>query len=207
MRPLLIALIAATTLLMGCAFTTANLDIEHTEAEAHKGPMSRVEPTAFWIEPLEDQRKDKARIGYKRNGFGMETADVISKRPVPDIVRDALINTIRANDHTLSESEPQLLVRGEVTEFWYDLDVNFWTVEFMGSVSTHLKFINPQVDEVIYERAYDGNYNEKSAGGYHGTMERVIRRPSLPINGPRSPVKNLRLASVRQPYPIVCILR
>ena len=81
----ILALAASVALLQGCAFTPAQLEVQATPEVRVAGPLTGVEPVKFRATQLEDARQDKARIGWKKNGYGQNTADITTvnrKRPV-----------------------------------------------------------------------------------------------------------------------------
>lgn len=157
----------------GCAFTQADLDVHLDAPSARKGPLAEAPATAIEYAALADTRIDRARIGHKKNGFGQNTADVQALKPVVEIVRDALRLTFEANGHGTA-SPGAVRVEGEVTQFWFDTQTNFWTVEFMATVESKLKFVDVATGKPLHEGAYTGHYNEKSAGGYEKSWARVL---------------------------------
>ena len=158
----------------GCAFTRANLDVVYNQEKAKKGPLSSVKPLNVDMLEFIDKRSETDKIGYKRNGFGAKTADIVTKQPVAQIVRDALIAEFEKNGHVTSNSSKDIAITGEVTTFWFDMQINFATVEFMGTVGVNLSVVNRKTNEALLTQPYQGHYNEKSMGGYVGTWERVM---------------------------------
>ena len=77
--------------LSGCAFTQANLNVRYAEEQARKGPLSSVKPLNIEMGEFIDKRPETDKIGYKRNGFGQQTAKIVTTTPVPQIVREAII--------------------------------------------------------------------------------------------------------------------
>ena len=75
----------------GCAFTRADLNVAYDPQKAEKGPLSSVPPLNVSIHELKDSRIEKEKIGRKINGIGMETADIVTEKPVPEIMRSALM--------------------------------------------------------------------------------------------------------------------
>ncbi len=100
MRKLL--LLALVTLLQGCAFTDAHLDIAARPDANLKGPLLHVAPTSFDLQPLTDARSDTHRIGWKKNGYGSNTANILSNRPVTEVVVEAVSAGLRQNGHMVS---------------------------------------------------------------------------------------------------------
>jgi len=103
----------------------------------------------------------------------MEMSDIRPDEPVEDIVRDAIIIALKKNGHDAYGLGPRV-IEGEVRDFWFDTQMNFWTVEFMGSVACNVRVIDKTSEDVIYEGEYSGYYDEKSAAGYVNSWERVM---------------------------------
>ena len=168
-----LAVITAFLLLQACAFTDATLKVEHDSAVDITGPISEAGAIVFSAPQLNDARLDKARIGWKKNGYGMNTADITSEQPVDVIVADAIIDAIKDNGHSISE-DGQVRIIGTVDRFWFDTDINFWSLEFIGDVQCTLDFIDSASNTSIYRSSYSGNYKEKTAAGYVKTWTEVM---------------------------------
>lgn len=158
----------------GCAFTQANLNVKYDSQNARSGPLSSIKPVTVDIQEFTDARPEKYKIGYKRNGWGQQTADIITKKPVPEIVKEALSSEFLKNGHLVACKNNSLTISGEITSFWFDTQINFWTIEFMGTVGIELSVKAKETGGVLYKHAYQGHYNEKSMGGLDGTWERVM---------------------------------
>ncbi len=157
----------------GCAFTKANLNVAYDPTKAEKGPLSSVMPLKVNIPKLTDSRPNQNIIGRKINGIGMETADVVTKQPVPEITRAALVALFEKNGHLVKESGAQVTVDGEIKEFWLKLQMNVMTIEFMGTETLALN-VKDANQKTIYSREYQGYYDEKKAAGLNKTWERVM---------------------------------
>lgn len=173
----LIAVLPLTALLLlgGCAFTKSTLNVGYTDAMATRGPLSSVSPRRIDVGAFMDKRPEIERIGYKRNMYGQKTADIVTTKPVPDIVKDALAAEFRKNGHQLTTTaERDLVISGDVTTFWFEFQVNFWTVEFFGTSAVTLNVVDGKTGTTLLTRNYQGHYTEKSGGGLDGTWERVM---------------------------------
>ena len=166
-------LLLVVTLVQGCAFTTARLNIAARPATDFKGPLSQVAPMKFDIKPLEDARSDKARIGWKRNGFGQNTADILSTRPVTELVAEAIRAGLKQNGQTAGIPS-DINISGSVTRFWFEVKPNFWTIEFTGNVECDLEFVSNRTNQPIYKSRYSGTYTKKTGGGLEATWTEVM---------------------------------
>ena len=165
----------AVLLAQACALTDATLKVEHDTAVDITGPISEAGAIAFSAPQLEDARLDKARIGWKKNGYGMNMADITSEQPVDVIVENAIIDAIEDNGHSVVE-DGQVRITGTVDRFWFDTDINFWSVEFIGDVQCTLDFIDSATNKSIYQSSYSGNYKEKTGAGYVKTWTEVMSK-------------------------------
>ena len=165
----------AILLIQACAFTDATLKVEHDSAVDITGPISEVGGIVFTAPQLEDARLDKARIGWKKNGYGMNTADITSEQPVDVIIENAIIDAIKDNGHSMAENG-RVGITGTVNRFWFDTDMNFWTIEFIGDVQCTLDFIDSATNKSIYQSSYSGNYKEKTGAGYVKTWTEVMSK-------------------------------
>lgn len=170
-----ILVITAMLLLQACAFTDSTLKVEHDTAVDITGPISEAGVIAFSAPQLEDARLDKARIGWKKNGYGMNTADITSEQAVDVIVENAIIDAIKDNGHTVAD-DGRVRITGTVDRFWFDTDMNFWTVEFIGDVQCTLNFVDSATNTTIYSSSYSGTYKEKTAGGLEKTWTEVMSK-------------------------------
>jgi curli biogenesis system outer membrane secretion channel CsgG len=166
------SLLAGST--AGCALTPATLKLGYDDAKAARGPLATVQPLHVEVGTFVDKRPETDKIGYKRNGFGQKTANISSAKPVPDIIQEALTAEFTRNGHLKAAERKDLVLSGEVTTFWFDSQVNFWTVEFMGTVAITMNVVDGKTGAVVLIRSYQGHYNEKSGGGWTGTWERVM---------------------------------
>ena len=166
-------LIAVMLLTQACAFTDATLQVEHDDEANITGPISEAGSIVFSAPQLEDARLDKARIGWKKNGFGANTADITTEQPVDVIVENAILDAIKDNGHTVAENN-QVRITGTVDRFWFDTDVNFWSIEFIGDIQCTLELFDSETNAAIYSASYSGTYKEKTAAGYVKTWTEVM---------------------------------
>lgn len=170
-----LALAAIVALLQGCAFTPAKLDVQVNPATRVAGPLSDVEPIKFSQTQLEDARQDQARIGWKKNGFGQNTADITTEKPVDQIIESTIDKAIADSRHSLGD-DGTIQIAGTVDRFWFDTDMNFWTVTFIGEVACTLDFIDVRTKQSIYKSKYSGSYSVDKAGGLNKTWTEVMSK-------------------------------
>jgi hypothetical protein len=89
------------------------------------------------------------------------------------IVESAITDAIKDNGH-LIEDDGRVRISGTVDRFWFDMDVNAWSIEFIGDIQSTLEFVDTTTNSTIYKSTYSGNYREKTGAGYVKTWTEVM---------------------------------
>lgn len=173
MRILSIALF--TVLLQACAFSDAKLQVHHNDSADLRGPLSEVSNLSIAPPVLTDKRSDQARIGWKKNGFGQNTADITTEAPVGTIVKDAIEAGFSRNGHSILDNG-RVEIRGTIDSFWFEISTQFMAAEFIGAVSCSLTFYDKQSGEAFYSSSYSGSHAKKAGGGMKKSWEAVMSR-------------------------------
>ena len=171
----LFALLFSALLIQACAFTDATLSIAHDENANFTGPIEDLDSITFSNPDISDARTDQLRVGWKKNGYGQNTADILSDRPVTEILSQGLIAGLQQNGIEVG-SDGDVEIIGSVDTFWLETDMNFWTIEFTGDVQCTLKFLEPETGNELYSSNYTGSYSVKKGAGSKGTWEEVISK-------------------------------
>lgn len=171
-----IAVSIAVLLLAGCAFNDATLDVRPSADLRVAGPLGEVKSVAFSAPQLEDARLDRARIGWKKNGYGQNTADITTFAPPDEIVEAAVTKALTDTNHRVGGSDGDVQIVGTVDRMWFDVDVNFWTVKFIGDIQATLEFIDKATSKPIYKSRYTGSYNEAKGGGLEKTWTIIMNK-------------------------------
>src|SRR3989440_8404744 len=99
----------------GCA-RPSGLDVRYPEAGANRAMLASVESRRVEIKPVTDGRVDTTRIGSKPDNGG----DLVTSRPVADIVREALAVEIGKNGHAVVVSRSDGILAADVGEVLLD---------------------------------------------------------------------------------------
>lgn len=91
MKYVLISSLLFSIFVSGCAFTDAKLDVKYNETVATVGPLSSIEPVKIQVQKLQDNRPFLNKIGDKKNGIGMNCAEIATTSPVSDVIRDGIV--------------------------------------------------------------------------------------------------------------------
>jgi uncharacterized lipoprotein YajG len=146
MTPLILA--AALSTLAGCA----SLDIGYPETVANRARLASVAPRRVVVGPITDRRMDQTRIGAKpKNGDGITT-----KRPVADIVHEALVVELTKNGHVVVPAEGDIRVAVDVEDFWLDAAGHNATTQYVGRVALALAVTDERGGTTLVTRRYVG---------------------------------------------------
>jgi uncharacterized lipoprotein YajG len=146
MTPLILA--AALSTLAGCA----SLDIGYPETVANRARLASVAPRRVVVGPITDRRMDQTRIGAKpKNGDGITT-----KRPVADIVHEALVVELTKNGHVVVPAEGDIRVAVDVEDFWLDAAGHNATTQYIGRVALALAVTDERGGATLVTRRYVG---------------------------------------------------
>lgn len=167
-------LVAAAAMLGACAYGDAKLALGYDATTAKAGLLSEAPASTLYLADVEDRRVEKQRIGYKRNGFGAKTADIVSDRPPPELVKEALAEVLKKNNHQLGAASERYALKSSLSNFWFDYKTGFVSVEFYGQVQAELTLVDQQTGAALYTEVFDGYYSEKTGGGLKKTWQRVM---------------------------------
>ena len=145
---LVAGLVALLSLAAGCASRT--VDVGYPEAETKKALLANVAPRRVVVAPVTDRRGDKNRIGASpENGKPITTA-----RPVPDIVRDALVLEVGKNGHEVVAGPGDVIVAADVEEFWLDAVGRSASTQYVGRVAIAVSIADGPTGDRLWRRRY-----------------------------------------------------
>ena len=102
------------------------------------------------IRPVVDRRLDDTRIGpASKNGEAM-----VSRRPVADIVRDALAVELTRAGYSMVAEGGDVVLAPEVEEFWIDVVSGYKTTLYVGRVVIAVGVIDGGSGERVLARRY-----------------------------------------------------
>jgi uncharacterized lipoprotein YajG len=143
----LLALLAALPLLGGCSWISA-LDVRYPEKAVTPAMLASVAPRRVVVGTITDQRVDKARVGNKpKNGDA-----ILTRRPVTDIVREALVVELTKNGHAVVPEAGDIVLTADVEEFWLDAVGRNSTTLYVGRVAIAVMVASPTGSPLLARR-------------------------------------------------------
>jgi hypothetical protein len=155
----------------GCA---SLLDVRYPEAGATSALLSSTPSRRVAIGPVTDRRLDKTRIGATP-GSGDA---ILTRRPVDEIVREALAVEVARNGHTVVGDAGDLVIAADVEEFWLDAARRRSTTQYVGRVAIALVVVDPQTGTRLLTRRYVG-IKRRQAESDEDTARREVMDAAL----------------------------
>ena len=148
---LVVLLSLAALVSSGCA-RPSGLDVRYPEAGANRAMLASVERRRVEIKPVTDGRVDTTRIGSKPDKGG----DLVTSRPVADIVHEALAVEIGKNGHAVVAERSDVILAADVEEFWLDVVRGYATTQYVGKVVIAVAVLDGRTGDGILTRRYVG---------------------------------------------------
>ena len=136
----------------GCSASINTLDVGYPAAGVNRATLGSIAPLRIEIGPVADRRTDALRIGSAPK----DGKDIVTTRPVPDIVHDALVTEIGKNGHAVVTGDKDAVLAAEVDEFWLDIVTGYPETHYVGRVAIALAVVNGRTGERVLVRRYVG---------------------------------------------------
>ena len=178
---------------VGCARRT--VDVGYREAAASRALLSSVAPRRVVVAPVADRRAETSRIGIEVP----KGKPIVTARPVPDIVRDALVVELKKNRHEVVTGPADVVVSANVEEFWLDTVGRAATTQYVGRVAIAVAIADGQSGDALMTRRYVGirrrsgeadskeTWREVMETALARTIHDVATDPDLALNIGRAP--------------------
>jgi len=137
-------------LVSGCG--TAGLDVHYPEARVNRTVLASAPPRRVEVGPVADRRMDTARIGVKLKNAG----DIVTSRPVTDLVREALVLELTKNGHSVVSNGRDVVLAATVEDFRLDEVPGYASTRYVGRVVIALNMVNGQSGDILLTRRYVG---------------------------------------------------
>jgi hypothetical protein len=143
--------LVALTSLTGCAGQTA-LEIGYPETAANRALLASVTPRRVVVAAVTDRRTDKSRLGPAPK----DGRPIVTSRPVPDIIRDALVVELRKNGHEVVAGPGDVVVAAQVEEFSLGAVGRSADTRYVGRVAIAVAIADGRTGDQLLTRRYVG---------------------------------------------------
>jgi hypothetical protein len=156
----------------GCASRT--LDVGYPEAAANRALLASVTSRRVVVTAVTDRRPDKGRIGSTPHG----AKPIVSSRPLPDIVHEALVVELGKNGHRVVAGPADIVVAADLEEFWLDAVGPAERTQYVGRVAIAVTIADAGSGDRLFTRRYIGVKRRIAKRGFQGDVARGAgRRP------------------------------
>ena len=155
-------------MLTGCASRT--LDIGYPEAAANRALLGSVTPRRVVVAEVMDRRIDKSRVG----SAPQDGKPILTGRPVPDIVRDALVVELQKNGHEVVAGGGDVVVAADVEEFSLGAVGRAEETRYLGRVAIAIVIADGRTGNRLLTRRYIGISRRVGAADSKETWREVM---------------------------------
>jgi uncharacterized lipoprotein YajG len=159
-----LALLALT----GCA--SRPLEAGYPPQAARRALLGAVAPRKVVVTAVTDRRLQQDRIGNRpENG-----KPLVTSRPVPEIVRQALVLELGLNGHEVVTGPGDVVVNADVEEFWLDAVGGVPTPQYVGRVAIALVVAGGATGDRLLSRRYVGVTRRQGEADSRDTWRAVM---------------------------------
>ena len=134
----------------GCG--TAGLDVHYPESHVNRTVLASAPPRRVEVRPVADRLIDTTRIGVKPKNEG----DIVTSRPVADLVREALVLELSKNGHSVVSDGREVILAASVEDFRLDEVAGYASTRYVGRVVIAVTIVDDRGGEVLLARRYVG---------------------------------------------------
>ncbi|TAK92737.1 MAG: hypothetical protein EPO07_19165 [Verrucomicrobia bacterium] len=164
----------ALALLSGCALTKDYCSLSYAP-QTNVARIKGAEAVKVKIE-LADRRTIKDKVSVKKNGYGMEMADIISKEDVGVTVKNALVTEL--TNRGFSPAGGDVLVLAELSKFYNDFKIGFFTGDAVAEVSMNIQ-VKRNDGSITFSKIVNGNGVNKNVMLASGSNAKVALEAAL----------------------------
>ena len=158
----------------GCG--TAGLDVHYPEAGVNRTVLASAPPRRVEVRPVADRRMDTTRIGVKPKNAG----DIVTSRPVADLVREALVLELTKNGHSVVSDGRDVVLAATVEDFRLDEVAGYASTRYVGRVVIALNIVDGRSGDILMTKRYVGikrrEIDKASDDAMRETMDGSISR-------------------------------
>ncbi len=118
----------------GCALTREEVALEYKKQSYEK--ISGAEKVRLSVN-TNDLRANKERISCKKNGYGMEMADIAATNDVPKLLKDAIEEALVSKGFVVAPGEIQIVA--DLSKFYNDFKTGFFSGAAVAEISITLQ--------------------------------------------------------------------
>jgi hypothetical protein len=147
-----LALLGLSLVALGGCGTGTTLDVRYREESTRPGVLASAPPRRLSVAPVVDRRADASRIG----SWPKDDGAIVTRRPVAQIVHDALVAELTRNGHHIVSTAPDLAVAATVEAFWLETTRSYPGRQYLGRVVIVVTVMDPRDGSTLVSRRFIG---------------------------------------------------
>ena len=147
-------LLAIVFLANGCALTKDYVVLSY-DPQPNVEKIKRADVVKVKVE-ISDVRTVRDKVSNKINGYGMETAPIIAKNDVVDLLKKAIETELRNRGFELADGSVEVLA--ELTKYYNHFSTGFWSGRSAAVVVMNVQVKKPD-NSILYSKTITGEYS------------------------------------------------
>jgi len=143
-------LLAVLVVAAGCT-SAHGVDVGYPAAGVNRALLASAAPRRVALGPVTDRRQD-TRLGVEP----LSKKDIVTRRPVTEIVREALTLELGANGLAVAADHPDVVLATDVEEFRLDVIAGRSGGQYVGKVALALRVSHGATGQRLFDRRYVG---------------------------------------------------
>ena len=135
------------------ALIPETVDIQYHSATTATGLISGAGQITVRVQVIDERTDHSEQIGRKKMGGGWQTAAISSARPVPAIVRQALVEELQKKGFRVGPSH--ITIIAEINKFFSDFKLTFFGADAVGEVTLSVQ-VRTSEGRILYTRILTG---------------------------------------------------
>lgn len=151
-KSIVLAVVALSSLMFGgCALSTATVDINYTPQSG----VTAVENAKSVIcnVQVSDSRNEKVKVSSKKNGFGMEMAQILPAENVAVTFQKAIECELKARGFGLGRENSLVTIDADLIKYYNDFKLGFFAGDAVAELNMGVTIKNKKGD-LLYSRQF-----------------------------------------------------
>lgn len=148
----LLAPLLAVFILSGCAMTVDKIDVPY-QGVANITVVEGAENVAVTITHEDKRTVYKDRVGAKKNGYGMEMAEIIPTNDLAQTIADAIAFELESEGFKVDAGGK--VVNVQLVRLYNDFKMGFWSGSAVADGLVNIQVYNGD-NELVYSHSYEG---------------------------------------------------
>lgn len=150
----IIASVLLALSLSACALTVDEVDLGY-KSQGAAVPIGGADGVMVQVTASDARASNRDRISVKKNGYGMEMAQIVAKQDIPTLVAQAIEQELKARGFRVAKGNVFVLV--DVNKFYNDFKTGMFVGQAVAEVMLNIQVMNAG-GKLLYSKSYPGEY-------------------------------------------------